>query len=86
MSMTPEEDAENAKAIRSNLGMPEAFTDEDLAWWKKEHQSPMSQALLARLEAAERVCGAFNDVEHDRCSIKSCLACDLEAWKQSKGA
>lgn len=66
-----------------------SFSDSDLKWWKKEHQSPMSKALLARLEAAEKVitmqrhiCPDPDDTgDDDRCTY-----CLLKAdWRKLKG-
>lgn len=70
--------------------MTEAFTDKDLEWWKAQHQSPMSKALLARLESAEKVCLAVGDCLHKDHS-GNCQShwidnpCPMEIWKKSKG-
>lgn len=54
------------------------FTKKDLEWWKREHKSPMSVALLARLEAAE---AAVNQAY--RCNPDNTEY--YKKWQASKG-
>lgn len=72
------------------------FTDENLAklkeWIKdagglidwKTHDSDKLRALLARLEAAERLCN--HDTDDCEREFDGCFQCRLtKAWRKSKG-
>jgi hypothetical protein len=61
-----------------------AFTDEDLKWWRQEHSSPMSKALLARLDAAEAI-GRYIDSRHHEWINVSEIEPLGEAWRKACG-
>ncbi len=84
MSSTPDEDLENAKAIRDNLGMPEyTCTNDDLKRLKElsEHWKNLGSvtfmvrhekvnALLARLEAAEKALSWSASMTTDQLEVR----------------